>query len=204
MSPPAKPDAATSDKYFGPFHPSKFFLPGPAGYTATFFADRRRLRFQVIQSRSRSRSPAAPSSTTSTGPNHQEVFPAKDLAGSFPGIKRILREAHVRYAFERFGVPYVVVDPVLRPAAILAISVLQGGRSDRGEISAHAAHRRRHAAGHRHAAYRSHPAGGEIRLHLLQPRRSHSQYRLAQDAGPRRLSRLCATCAFRSPMRRPT
>src|SRR5579864_6444664 len=30
-------DIATSDKYFGPFHPSKLFLPGPAGYTATFF-----------------------------------------------------------------------------------------------------------------------------------------------------------------------
>ena len=31
-----KPDAATSDKYFGRFHPTKFFLPGPAGYDATF------------------------------------------------------------------------------------------------------------------------------------------------------------------------
>ena len=30
-------DAVTSDKYFGPFHPSKLFLPGLAGYTATFF-----------------------------------------------------------------------------------------------------------------------------------------------------------------------
>ena len=44
------------------------------------------------------------------GPNHQEVFPVKDkdLEVQFPGIKRILREAHVRYVFERFGVPYVV------------------------------------------------------------------------------------------------
>ena len=31
-------DAATSDKYFGQFHPTKFFLPGPAGYDATFVA----------------------------------------------------------------------------------------------------------------------------------------------------------------------
>jgi len=29
-------DATGSDKYFGPFHPTKFFLPGPAGYDATF------------------------------------------------------------------------------------------------------------------------------------------------------------------------
>ena len=90
------------------------------------------------------------------GPDHQEVFPAKELQDQFPGIQRILREAHVRYAFERFGVPYVRLDPVLRSAAILALSVLQGGRSGRGEILDAAAHRRRHAAGHRHAAYRSH------------------------------------------------
>ncbi len=30
------PDAATSDKYFGGFHPNKFFLAGPAGYDANF------------------------------------------------------------------------------------------------------------------------------------------------------------------------
>jgi hypothetical protein len=37
------------------------------------------------------------------------VFPPKrELAELFPGMRRILREAHVRYAFERFGVPYVL------------------------------------------------------------------------------------------------
>ena len=42
-------------------------------------------------------------------PNFQEVFPPpRELAEKFPGMKRILRENHVRYAFERFGVPYVV------------------------------------------------------------------------------------------------
>ena len=34
-----KAEAATSDKYFGKFHPTKFFLPGPAGYDATFTMD---------------------------------------------------------------------------------------------------------------------------------------------------------------------
>ncbi len=34
-----KQDAATSDKYFGDFHPTKFFLSGPAGYDATFVAE---------------------------------------------------------------------------------------------------------------------------------------------------------------------
>src|SRR5262249_60633865 len=42
------------------------------------------------------------------GKEYQEVFPARELEASFPGIKRILHEAHVRYVFERFGVPYVV------------------------------------------------------------------------------------------------
>ena len=34
-----KPDAVTSDKYFGTFRQTKFFLPGPAGYDATFIAE---------------------------------------------------------------------------------------------------------------------------------------------------------------------
>jgi hypothetical protein len=104
-----KPDAATSDKYFGPFHPSKFFLPGPAGYMATFFLNHGDGGFDVSISK--------PIEITITGagyvydldgPDHQEVFPAKALEDQYPGIKRILREAHVRYVFERFGVPYVV------------------------------------------------------------------------------------------------
>lgn len=100
-------DAATSDKYFAPFHPSKLFLPGPAGYTATFFADHGAFDFKFPK-------PVEIEITGGAfvydldGPNHQEVFPAKELEDRFPGIKRILREAHVRYAFERFGVPYVV------------------------------------------------------------------------------------------------
>ena len=34
-----KPDAVTSDKYFGTFRQTEFFLPGPAGYDATFIAE---------------------------------------------------------------------------------------------------------------------------------------------------------------------
>lgn len=102
-------ETLTSDKYFGPFRPSKFFLPGPAGYMATFYLNRIAGDFKV--------STPKPLEVTITGaayvydldgPNHQEEFSAKDLEDQFPGIKRILREAHVRYAFERFGVPYVV------------------------------------------------------------------------------------------------
>jgi hypothetical protein len=100
-------DVATSDKYFGPFHPSKLFLPGPAGYTATFFADR---SFDFTFAKPVEIEITGGAFTYDLdGPDHQEVFPpAKELQALFPGMQRILREAHVRYTFERFGVPYVV------------------------------------------------------------------------------------------------
>lgn len=101
-----KAEAETSDKYFGRFHPTKFFLPGPAGYDATFVAEGFDARFTkpiVVEITGASFVYAL------DGPDHQEVFPPpRELDELFPGIKRILREAHVRYAFERFGVPYVV------------------------------------------------------------------------------------------------
>src|SRR3974390_3418667 len=103
-------EAETSDKYFGPFHPSKLFLPGPAGYTATFFLKHGDGGFDFAYPK--------PIAIEITGgafvydladPKHQEVFPPpKDLAVRFPGMQRILRESHARYTFERFGVPYVV------------------------------------------------------------------------------------------------
>lgn len=102
-------DGATSDKYFGPFHPSKLFLAGPAGYTATFLLNHDDGGFDFNFPK-----PIEIEITGGAfvydldGPNYQEVFPAKELEGQFPGIQRILREAHVRYTFERFGVPYVV------------------------------------------------------------------------------------------------
>ncbi|MGO9357999.1 MAG: M23 family peptidase [Xanthobacteraceae bacterium] len=34
--------------------------------------------------------------------------PVKALASQFPGLRRVIREGYVRYAFTRFGVPYVV------------------------------------------------------------------------------------------------
>ncbi len=102
-------DAETSNKYFGPFHPSKLFLPGPAGYTTTFFLNPRDGGFDFKF--------AKPIEIEITGgafvydldgPNVQETFPAKNLGARFPGIQRILRDNNVRYTFERFGVPYVV------------------------------------------------------------------------------------------------
>src|SRR5439155_6808110 len=43
----------------------------------------------------------------------------KTLANSYPDIRRFVREGYVRYAFTKFGVPYVVsiqcLDSVARP-----------------------------------------------------------------------------------------
>jgi hypothetical protein len=100
-----KPGAAASDKYFGDFRPTKFFLPGPAGYDATFVIAGVKTRFEkpIVFEIS-----GASYIYDLDGPDHQEVFTPRGLDDMFPGIKRILREAHVRYVFERFGVPYVL------------------------------------------------------------------------------------------------
>jgi hypothetical protein len=105
-----RPEAASSNSYFGDFRPSKFFLAGPAGYDATFWIDPKDANLEFKFSK--------PVEVELGGaafvydldpPDHQEVFsPPKALAEQFPGMQRVLRENHVRYAFERFGVPYVV------------------------------------------------------------------------------------------------
>jgi hypothetical protein len=103
-------DAATSEKYFGGFHPTKFFLPGPAGYDATFTLNKeadglnidfdKPIVFEI--------SGAAFVYELDPPNNVEKEDTPKELQGKFPGIRRILSEAHVRYAFERFGVPYVL------------------------------------------------------------------------------------------------
>ncbi|MSO66853.1 MAG: M23 family peptidase [Pseudolabrys sp.] len=105
-----KPEAASSEKYFGGFHPTKFFLAGPAGYDATFTlsnkADGLKLRFDKPIMFEISGATYIYGLEPS---NHveKEAIP-KGLDEQFPGIRRILSEAHVRYVFERFGVPYVL------------------------------------------------------------------------------------------------
>src|SRR4030081_1036188 len=43
--------------------------------------------------------------------------PVKTLSGQFPDLRRFIREGYVRYAFTRFGVPYVVSIQCLDSAA---------------------------------------------------------------------------------------
>ncbi len=106
-----KPEAVSSDKYFGGFHPTKFFLPGPAGYDATFTLSNKqdglKIRFAkpIVFEIS-----GAAFIYDLDGPDHieKEIPPPKELLETFPGIRRVLSEAHLRYVFQRFGVPYVL------------------------------------------------------------------------------------------------
>lgn len=86
-----KPEVATSEKYFGGFHPTKFILPGPAGYDATFTlsnkADGLKIRFEkpILFEIS-----GAAFVYELDPPDHiEKEEPApKDLAAQFPGIRR--------------------------------------------------------------------------------------------------------------------
>ncbi|MGN6462237.1 MAG: peptidoglycan DD-metalloendopeptidase family protein [Pseudolabrys sp.] len=107
VDPPAQ-DAASADITFGSFRPSDFFLPGPAGYHASFFLKEGSglsIRYQRPVEIEMS---GAAFVYDLDGPNIAQSETTPKGFDDIPGLRRILREAHVRYAFERFGVPYVV------------------------------------------------------------------------------------------------
>jgi murein DD-endopeptidase MepM/ murein hydrolase activator NlpD len=105
-----KADVESANRYFGPFQPTKYFLPGPAGYTGTFLLNAADGGFKLQYKKKPVEIEITGAGYTYEleGPDYHETFPAKDLQEAFPGIRRILHEAHVRYVFERFGVPYIV------------------------------------------------------------------------------------------------
>ena len=105
---PAEGDAPKDDSTTGPR--LMFLMTGPSGYDAAFAVrrpgsddtDARRdvgvlisgslLLYELDEPRVAS----------------DEPVKDKELAAQFPGIRRIFLEHHLRFAFERFGVPYVV------------------------------------------------------------------------------------------------
>lgn len=108
-----KADLATSNAYFYGFDPSAFFQSGPAGYDATFFIDPKQHKDLDVRFAQPVEVAIAGAAFVYEidGPNIAEWSGEprdKDVQAAFPGIRRILREAHLRYAFERFGVPYVL------------------------------------------------------------------------------------------------
>jgi hypothetical protein len=112
--PKADPSLVPTDKYFAGFGEPAFFDPGPAGYDATFrfsvagipeLAD---IRFGEAADVSVSGSLLTYELDPPVGPKGDVGTPVPELEADFPGVRRIFLENRVRYAFERFGVPYVV------------------------------------------------------------------------------------------------
>ena len=121
--------------------------------------------------------------------------PVKSLAAQFPDLRRFIREGYVRYAFTRFGVPYVVsiqcLDSAPRPRRLAcreaypvaerflkALRVAGGLPSrPRADIASEA----------RRAPFRC-----VLGFYLSPARRPHCQKRIAQAERPGRLHRLFA------------
>ncbi len=98
-------------RYQADFRPVDLFDAGPAGYDAVFSLEAG-AGFGLP-----SRTFAKPIEVQITGslltydiadPQGGKGEPVKALAAQYPDMRRFIREGYVRYAFTRFGVPYVV------------------------------------------------------------------------------------------------
>ena len=98
-------------RYQADFRPVDLFHAGPSGYDAVFSLD------PGAGAGLPSRTFARPVEVQITGsiliydladPLGGKGEPVKSLAAQFPDMRRFIREGYVRYAFTRFGVPYVV------------------------------------------------------------------------------------------------
>ncbi|THD62523.1 MAG: M23 family peptidase [Bradyrhizobium sp.] len=97
--------------YQADFRPVDLFDAGPAGYDAVFSLE------PSAGEGMPQRTFAKPVEVQITGsiltydiadPRGGKGEPVKALAAQFPDLRRFIREGYVRYAFTRFGIPYVV------------------------------------------------------------------------------------------------
>ena len=107
----APADDPSLSRYQADFRPVDFFDAGPAGYDAVFSLP------PDAGAGMPSRTYARPVEIQITGslliydvadPTGGKGEPVKSLAAQYPDLRRFIREGYVRYAFTRFGVPYVV------------------------------------------------------------------------------------------------
>jgi murein DD-endopeptidase MepM/ murein hydrolase activator NlpD len=105
------PPGLALSHYQADFHPVDLFDAGPAGYDAVFSLD------PGAGTGLPQRTFAKPVEVQITGslltydvadPQGGKGEPVKSLAAQYPDMRRFIREGYVRYAFTRFGVPYVV------------------------------------------------------------------------------------------------
>ena len=116
------PASLSVSRYQADFRPVDLFDAGPAGYDAMFSLE------PGAGDGMPQRTFAKPVEVQITGsiltydisdPFGGRGEPVKSLAAQFPDLRRFIREGYVRYAFTRFGVPYVVsiqcLDSTPRP-----------------------------------------------------------------------------------------
>ena len=105
------PQSLSLARYQADFRPVDLFDAGPAGYDAVFS-----LELGAGEGMPQ-RTFVKPVEVQITGsiltyeikdPLSGKGEPVKALAAQFPDLRRFIREGYVRYAFTRFGVPYVV------------------------------------------------------------------------------------------------
>jgi hypothetical protein len=105
------PASLSLSHYQSDFRPVDLFNAGPAGYDAIFSLE------PGAGDGMPARVFAKPVEVQITGsiliydigdPLGGKGEPVKALAAQFPDLRRFIREGYVRYAFSRFGVPYVV------------------------------------------------------------------------------------------------
>jgi hypothetical protein len=105
------PTSLSPSRYQADFRPVDLFDAGPAGYDAVFSLE------PDAGVGMPERTFAKPVEVQITGsiltydisdPLGGKGEPVKALAAEFPDLRRFIREGYVRYAFTRFGVPYVV------------------------------------------------------------------------------------------------
>jgi hypothetical protein len=107
----ATPESLSLSRFQADFRPVDLFDAGPAGYDAVFSLE------PGAGSDMPRRIFAKPVEVQITGslltydlndPLGGKGEPVKSLAAQYPDLRRFIREGYVRYAFTRFGVPYVV------------------------------------------------------------------------------------------------
>jgi hypothetical protein len=105
------PASLSVSHYQADFRPAELFDAGPAGYDAMFALE------PGAGDGMPQRTFARPVEVQITGsiltygisdPLGGKGEPVKALSAQFPDLRRFIREGHLRYAFTRFGVPYVV------------------------------------------------------------------------------------------------
>jgi murein DD-endopeptidase MepM/ murein hydrolase activator NlpD len=105
------PASLSVSRYQADFRPADLFDAGPAGYDAVFSLE------PDAGDGMPQRTFARPVEVQITGsiltydlsdPVGGKGEPVKALSAQFPDLRRFIREGYVRYAFTRFGVPYVV------------------------------------------------------------------------------------------------